>query len=129
MGAKNGTGRKATAEPPKKLDLDAFKVEAPKVTINGTDYELQPFTLGNYVKFADLRKGFEVAGADVQKQIEAALAVYRFLIPNAPPEVIDGLGPGQQEALSSFWMFGTAEQIGEDEKDAKDVIANPTPPG
>lgn len=129
MGSRNGTGKATTKTPPKKLDLDAFQVEAPTVQIGGADYKLAPFTLGNYAKFAELRKGFETAGADFEKQIAAALEVYRFLLPNVPDAVINALGPDQQEALSTFWLTGAVEQIDTDEEEAKGVVTDPTSPG
>ena len=109
------------------LDLDAFRETPPTVSIDGKDYPLAEFSLGNVEKFAELKEGFETA--DLRKQAAAAIAVYTFIVPDAPSDKIRRLGPSQQKQLADFWLTGAIEKAEEQEAEAKSVVADPTPPG
>jgi hypothetical protein len=120
--------KKAARAKPAGLDLNAFREPAKKVTIGEADYDLQPFNLGNFETFGDLRNGFKDAGEDLAKQSQAAIAVYKFILPTAPDAILRSLSPDQQKALADFWLTGAVTELEDQEEDAEAVLKDPTPP-
>jgi hypothetical protein len=120
--------KKQARRAPAALNLDAFSEPAKTVQIGGNAFPLLPFDLGSFERFGELRNAFDAAGQDLAKQSQAAIAVYKFIVPDAPDEILRALGPDQQQALADFWLTGAVTELAEQEEDAGAVLKDPTPP-
>ena len=122
---KKGRGGKAAAAT---LDVNAFRPEPKTALIGEERFAFQTFDFGNFEKFHELKKAIKDAGDDDAKQAAAALAVYGFILPEAPAALLKKLAPEQLEVISAFWLGEAVKELDEQEEDAKDVLTDPTPP-
>lgn len=112
----------------KTIDLDALRRPPLKASLAGTEHVLAAPTLDVIGKIGDLSKN-AVANTDGLAQRKGLFDMLALIAPSLGAEAIASLEDGQATALIDFWNRNATEETKADERDAKDILADPTPPG